>query len=505
MFFFPGDCSGRGAEVATKLGADSLLVEVSPGERINLWHIPAKGKSRGIVYFLHGNAQSNCSHVPPLGWLPESGYDLYALDYRGYGLSEGDASFNGAVNDVQTGFRFVAERAAKENLPVAVLGQSIGGSLAVKALSDVEPKPKLFILDSSFSGCARIVRDKLWFLPLINYPISQLFSCGSDPREVVSKLSPSKVLFLHCSADRTIGVDHSARLFSAAQSPKQLRVVEDCDHIQALSQQRIRNELIAELNRSLNQRDIGGGQCSPGQISTLTDPGCPVSWALLHRGRTEADQAGNTEKLIREAIRTKVPAIEIDLRLSRDRELVLYHNKRLTDDVVSGPRGLLGKQIEDISALEAQSFKYKGTTEGITLFREVAREIALGNTVVFLDIKGRFDRIVRAAVRQASRFKAKNRLVIQCDNVEQLKLVQKEFPEVATLFRIHGAEDLLLIEQQPPDIIQVDEPLIEAAVELKTRLPIRVLAKNFEPGVTPESSQALFDRGVDLVMTEGGS
>jgi len=38
-------------------------------------------------------------------WLPEQGYQVLLLDYRGYGLSEGEASLPEVQEDVQLGAR----------------------------------------------------------------------------------------------------------------------------------------------------------------------------------------------------------------------------------------------------------------------------------------------------------------------------------------------------------------------------------------------------------------
>ena len=66
------------------------------GLRIHGWWLPARGTARGTVYFLHGNAQNISTHLMNVHWLPERGYNVFLLDYRGYGLSEGDPDLEGA-------------------------------------------------------------------------------------------------------------------------------------------------------------------------------------------------------------------------------------------------------------------------------------------------------------------------------------------------------------------------------------------------------------------------
>lgn len=500
MFFFPGDCDGRGPEIAESMGAELLSVESNSGDKLSLWRIPAIGERRGIVYYLHGNAQSNCSHVPPVLWLPENGFDLYALDYRGYGMSEGSPTFRGVEADVIAGYRKVSEIAAKEKESVAVLGQSIGGSLAIQAFSKLEHKPKLFLLDSAFSSCQRIVRDKLWLLPVINYPISQLFACGDNPEDVVSKLAPARTLFLHCEADGTVASYHSKQLFQKAGEPKAITLAEQCDHINALAEPEVRREVLRELNHALANREAK--VCPTGRLSSLADASCLVNWRVFHRARTAPEQNGNTETLVRAAFDSQAPAIEIDLRLSRDRELMIFHDKRLSAANVTGPKHLFGKQIEDLSALEISQLRYKGSKERIAVYRDLIKELSGKDTILFLDIKGNFERIARAAIRLASRFGATNKIVVQCDTPEELALIKKEFPNVFTLLRVHEQQHLAAAGALKPEIVQVDEPLISEAVGLKLSRPVRILTKNYEQGLNTPTTEELFKRGVDLVMVE---
>jgi len=69
------------------------------GTPLNAWFLPAQdkngGKAKATVLFLHGNAENISTHFRNVAWLPAEGFNVLALDYRGYGASEGNAVAGG--------------------------------------------------------------------------------------------------------------------------------------------------------------------------------------------------------------------------------------------------------------------------------------------------------------------------------------------------------------------------------------------------------------------------
>ena len=53
-----------------------------------------------MVLFLHGNAENISTHIGSVYWLPEQGYEVVLLDYRGYGRSEGVPQLGRMLDDV---------------------------------------------------------------------------------------------------------------------------------------------------------------------------------------------------------------------------------------------------------------------------------------------------------------------------------------------------------------------------------------------------------------------
>ncbi len=60
-------------------------VVTADGERIQVWHLPRDAPQARIIYF-HGNGGNLSLWADVLAGLWQQGFDVVALDYRGYGL-----------------------------------------------------------------------------------------------------------------------------------------------------------------------------------------------------------------------------------------------------------------------------------------------------------------------------------------------------------------------------------------------------------------------------------
>ena len=117
--------------------------------------------SKGLIFYLHGNAGSLRSWGEVAQIYTLLNYDLFMLDYRGYGKSEGTiSSQNQLFDDVQTVYDHIKTKYAEND--IVVLGYSVGTGPATKLAS--ANRPRLLILQAPFYS---LIDLKKRYFPII--------------------------------------------------------------------------------------------------------------------------------------------------------------------------------------------------------------------------------------------------------------------------------------------------------------------------------------------------
>jgi len=225
------------------------------GTELNAWFLPAVGAPRGTILFLHGNAENISTHFRSVAWLPAAGYNVLVLDYRGYGASAGVPTLAGVQQDIDAAMRHLLTHPNVDAQRVVIMGQSLGGALAIfySAHSAYREQLRAVISDSAFSDYRNVAREvlaKFW----LTWPLQWLPWLAIDndyaPIDAVADISPIPLLIIHGTRDSVVNSQHAQRLYAAAQVPKQL-LLADSEHIQALSIPAVRQQLLEFLQRSL--------------------------------------------------------------------------------------------------------------------------------------------------------------------------------------------------------------------------------------------------------------
>jgi len=257
LFFYPEHAI---VDTPQRHGIEYQTIEFRAvdGVKLSAWFLPSHaadgGKAKGTVLFLHGNAENISTHFRNVAWLPAEGFNVLALDYRGYGASEGTPSVAGVQLDIDAAMRALLARPDVNPDRIVVFGQSLGGALAIAyvARSAYRAHIRAVVADSAFSDYRRIVRQKLagtWFTwPLQWLPYLTVDNTYS-PAASVRAVSPIPLLLIHGDQDAVVPYSHSQELFELAADPKELWIVPGAGHTLALANDSVRKRLVEYLER----------------------------------------------------------------------------------------------------------------------------------------------------------------------------------------------------------------------------------------------------------------
>jgi fermentation-respiration switch protein FrsA (DUF1100 family) len=198
------------------------------GTRLHGWYfksiLNAASTANCTILLFHGNAQNISTHFFTLYSAPSQGYDYFIFDYRGYGSSAGKPSPEGTVADGRAAIQWLHDRDPKKK--IIVMGQSLGGAIALKAVQEMNGKVpiELLIADSTFTSyksAARQVLAKGWLTWLFQPLGWLLLGDKFAPKQEMAKLASIPLVVIHGDADQVIDFSLGERLYREAPGPKE--------------------------------------------------------------------------------------------------------------------------------------------------------------------------------------------------------------------------------------------------------------------------------------------
>lgn len=213
-----------------------------------------KPEAKATVLFLHGNAENISTHFRSVAWLSLEGFNVLALDYRGYGESEGVPTLAGMQLDIDAAMRSLLRHNDVNPNKIIVLGQSLGGALAIHytAHSAYRANIRAVVIDSAFYDYRQIAREKLATSPLtwlLQWLPWLAINNDYSPADSIAAISPLPLLLMHGDRDVVVPLHHSQQLFEHAKEPKERRIEPGAGHTQAMNSEASRKILIEFLMR----------------------------------------------------------------------------------------------------------------------------------------------------------------------------------------------------------------------------------------------------------------
>lgn len=176
--------------------------------------------AKGLVFYLHGNGGALNSWGNVAKTYTDLRYDVFMLDYPGYGKSEGAIkSQTQLFGDVQAAYNEMKKRYAEEK--IVVLGYSIGTGLAAK-LASVN-HPRLLVLQAPYYSLADMMSHTYPTIPtfLLKYKL--------ETNEYLNDCKMPVVIF-HGNRDEVIYYGSSLKLKQQMKANDTLITLEGQGH-----------------------------------------------------------------------------------------------------------------------------------------------------------------------------------------------------------------------------------------------------------------------------------
>ena len=253
FFFHPNKM--RGADPSSVgLKYEEVVLNDGAGPNLIFWVIEPKGKYRGTIIYLHGNAGNISSYLNGVAWVPAEGYRVVIGDYRGYGGSAGEIDVDGLYLDAARAVRFAQTKTKKPGEKLILFGHSLGGSVAIYTASREEFRDAFseVIAEAPFASYREIAREKVgsfWLGYPFQWPLGFLVRDEYSPINVISEVKAPIYLF-HGDADVTVPPHHSEELCAALKDRCSLTIVPGANHVEVFKSLRERNTLIEILGRA---------------------------------------------------------------------------------------------------------------------------------------------------------------------------------------------------------------------------------------------------------------
>jgi uncharacterized protein len=206
------EMGATGAELGRPF--EDVRFKASDGVELNGWFFPANTNSPRAhlaVLLCHGNAGNISHRLDTAAALLATGVNVFLLDYRGYGRSQGRPSEEGTYRDAQAAYQWLRQRGFPGTNVIAY-GESLGGGIAAE-LAVCEPVGGL-VLQSTFTSIPDIGAELFPWLP-----VRWLGTIHYDTRAKLPRLH-IPVLVMHSRADEIIPFHHGERNFATANEPK---------------------------------------------------------------------------------------------------------------------------------------------------------------------------------------------------------------------------------------------------------------------------------------------
>ena len=184
-----------------------------PDGKIHAWWVASTPESNRAVLLLPG-AIGNFSHeILTMEFVRSLGASVLALDYPGYGMSQGKPSERGVYSAAERGWQFLTRDKGFSPGQILIWGRSLGGVAALRLAADIPCRG--LVVHNGFASIPDVAAARYPFFPVRPFCLLRF-----NARPAARRVS-CPTLFIHARQDEAIPLRLGKRCFELISAPKQ--------------------------------------------------------------------------------------------------------------------------------------------------------------------------------------------------------------------------------------------------------------------------------------------
>lgn len=218
LFYFPL----KEMKNMDELNYSENILTVEDTLKIHTYEFKTNETKIANIFFIHGAGGNVSTYKDLIKPLVENGFEVYALDWRGYGKSTGTPNYKGVMKDTQVAFKDFLNKTTTDSLKTIVYGMSLGGPIAIKITKDNQNKIDALILDGTVESAQSLAIDyaPIDFLKEKAKKSPEKFNQDYVGIRDIAQIENIPKLIIHSRIDKDVPFIRGKNVYDSAKEPK---------------------------------------------------------------------------------------------------------------------------------------------------------------------------------------------------------------------------------------------------------------------------------------------
>ena len=228
LIFFPDKSNDSTTPDAYGIEYDDVTFRTEDGLNLNGWFVSGKKSSPDdnlhTLLWFHGNAGNINRRLDNIKMLHDRvPVNVFIIDYRQFGKSEGKVSEQGTYLDAKAALSYLHSRKDINNEKIIFFGRSLGSAVAVDLA--VKEKCCALVLETPFTSIKEMGQTLYPFLSISLHFLRTKY-------DSLSKIKQIKVptLIMHGDKDELVPFEQGMKLYEHANEPKEFYTIPGANH-----------------------------------------------------------------------------------------------------------------------------------------------------------------------------------------------------------------------------------------------------------------------------------